>query len=318
MNGRNSSEKQRILVVGAAGAQGQAVLREALRSEAGHVVGLTRNADEHAAVERAGAASVNGDLDDASSLDGALQGIDQLLLTLPLEYDVRRAVAQGVNILDAAKRSGVGKIVFNTSARFPEDSTPVPAFEIKRAVAHHLRGLGVPYVVVRPTFYLENLLGPWTLPGMLAKGGDAVLAYPLPAMLAAHWTHHGDLARVMVAALRTAVADGSVLDIAGPERTDGQALADRFAARVGHPIRYVPIPSKAFEASLAQALGPEAAAGVAALYRWTEENSSTGLFRYDPAAWAQLHLEPTPVDEWVQTVAVPATLAATSSSRGES
>lgn len=290
-----SSKKTSVLVTGAAGAQGSATAK-AFAREGYEVIGLVRDEAEEARVHALGARTVRGDLDDAASLERALSDVDVLALTLPLEYDVARATAQGTNAVSAAVKSGVRFSVFNTSARFPAEITAVPAFEIKRAVTRALAESGVPFAVIRPTFYLENLLGPWTLPGIVTQG---TLAYPLPRTLGAHWIGHDDVALAMVRAVERDEVRGSVLDLAVAERTTGDELARAIGAAAGHEVTYLPIPASAFEQSLVPVVGEQAASGIAALYRYTEAHADTDLFAYDASAWKKLGLTPTPLASWL-------------------
>lgn len=290
-----ASKKTSVLVTGAAGAQGSATAK-AFAKEGYDVIGLVRDEAEDALVLALGARTVHGDLDDAASLARALVGVDVLALTLPLEYDIARATAQGTNAVSAAKRSGVRFSVFNTSARFPAETTTVPAFEIKRAVTRALAESGLPYTVIRPTFYLENLLGPWTLPGIVTQG---TLAYPLPRTLAAHWTGHDDVALAMVRSVERSEVHGAVLDLAIAERTTGDELARAIGTAAGREVSYLPIPASAFEQSLVPVFGAQAASGIAALYRYTEAHADTDLFAYEASAWQRLGLTPTPLASWL-------------------
>ncbi len=54
-------------------------------------------------------------------------------------------------------------LVFITSTRVPAMPTGVWAFELKRKMEARLLQGDLPFIVVRPTFYMENLLGPWTM-----------------------------------------------------------------------------------------------------------------------------------------------------------
>lgn len=288
-------EQTKVLVTGATGAQGSRMLAAA-RARGLEAIGLARDSAEAEAIGATGAKARIGNLDDAASLERALGDLDALALVLPLEFDSERALTQGKNVIAAAQRCGV-RVVFNTSTRFPDVATDVPAFEVKREIVRILARSGCPHVVVRPTFYFENLLGPWTLPGIVNNG---VLAYPIPASLAACWVSHHDVAAVIAAVLSGPISafDGTVLDVGGSERTTGVDLAAAISTTLGKPVQFTPIAAADFEAALAAAVGAGSASGIAALYRWIDANPQTSLFAADPSVFSRLELQPTPLLSW--------------------
>jgi uncharacterized protein YbjT (DUF2867 family) len=291
-----ATNTRKVLVTGATGAQGRSMLRAVLaRGFDGY--GLVRDAADAALIESTGARARIGNLDDGPSLDSAFEGIDAVALVLPFEYDVPRAVAQGRHVVDAAVQRNVARVVFNTSTRYPAEPTTVPAFEVKREVVRALAASGLSYTVVRPTFYLENLLGPWTLPGIVK---DGVLAYPIPTAVRAPWVAHDDVAKVIAALVERDDLERAVVEVSSAEATTGAELARFVGTSVGRPVSYVPIAPGDFQVALSAAVGAKAAEGVAALYRWIEANPETRVFDHDASVFERLGLTPTPVREWAQ------------------
>ena len=270
----------RTLVYGATGAQGGAVLRALLQR--GHpATGLARDEAEADALRAAGAEAALADFDDADSLRRASDGVGRVFLSVPLGLPTATVREYGRRAIDAAREGGVGLVVFNTSTRIPEAPTAVDAFEEKREVERALFESGVPAVSLRPTFYYGNFAGPWTAPGIVREG---TVAYPVPADVEASWLSWEDAASFAVAALARPALAGQAIDIGGPEVLDGPAVAERFTRALGCEIGYVHVPADAFEKGLAEALGPEAARSVAAMYRWMAEDGGDGLFTADADA----------------------------------
>lgn len=285
------------LVYGANGAQGGAVLAELLNR--GHTpVAVVRDAERGEQFAERGIKFVVTDLNDASSLRLASNGVGKVFLTLPLGLDATTVKRFGENAVDAAKDAGVEKIVFNTGTRIPPEETNVNAFEEKRHIEAYLARSGVPFVSLRPTFYFGNFLGPWTKPGII---NDAVVAYPVPAQVKAAWLSWEDAARFAVRALEQDDLNGHCIDIGGPEALSGEDIARRFSSALGHSVEYVMVPHDAFEQGLSQALGAETGRSIANMYRWLVGREDTELFTVDsPRLEAVFGFTPTRLEPWIR------------------
>ena len=101
-----------VLVTGATGNQGGAVAQSLLAS--GHNVrALTRNTESSRARQLAdqGIELIQGNLDNAKSLDVALRGIDSFyLMGSPQEAGVDSETKQGIALADAAKAAKIGHL----------------------------------------------------------------------------------------------------------------------------------------------------------------------------------------------------------------
>ncbi|PJE95991.1 NmrA family transcriptional regulator [Streptomyces carminius] len=291
--------RRTFLVTGATGAQGGAVTR--LLAGRGHAVrGLARRP----AAAGPGTAAVEWlscDLGDADGVRRAFEGVTRASVVLPLVYEPETVLRYARNIADAARGAGVERLVYNTNTPLPEEGTPYPGFETRRAAEAVLRGSGVPTVVLRPTVYLDNLFGPWHGPALV---DDGVLAYPLPAWRRVAWLALDDLAAATVAALEdrdglAGPADG-VVELGGAEAVTGPELAAVFSSVLGREVVYRPLGADVFETSLAGAVGAESAAGVAGVYRYAAGTQAPRLFAPDPSGAARaLGVRPVPLAEWV-------------------
>lgn len=299
--------QQRVLVYGAGGVQGGAVVERLLA--AGHAVrALTRSERAIRSLESAGAEVVTADLGDPASLITASTGVHAVVLIVPIEFDAARAVAYGRNAIDAARAAGVQLIVFNTGTRIPAMPTNVAGFEIKRQIEEHLWTSGVPAIVLRPTFYMENFAGPWTAPAITQH---ATVAYPIPRALRAAWISAADAAAFTVAALERPALAGTTFEIGGPEALDGDTIAAHFSAALGRPISYSAIPLDSFEQQLSPVIGPQNAAALVEMYRWMEAQPHSTLFTADQGALlAALPVTLTPLEHWIQTQDWPVAIGA--------
>ncbi len=203
------------------------------------------------------------DLGDRESLAAANDGVSQVVLQLPLQYDFDLHEAYGRNAVDAARAAGVDLVIFNTSAQVIEN-TRVHAYQARRVVIDYLHGSGVPSVVFRPTFYMEILLGPWIRPAIV---NDGVVAFPLPADFPMSWISATETASYAVAALARPDLTGREFDIGGPWPLTGDDLASCFSRALDRPIQFVSISPDDYEQSLAPIFGATVAREVGAQVR---------------------------------------------------
>jgi uncharacterized protein YbjT (DUF2867 family) len=156
-----------ILITGVTGNQGGAVAR-ALKGSGFKLRGLTRTSDgeKAATLARNGVEIVRGDLDDDASLRRALAGAWGVFsVQNSLGVGVAKEEAQGKLLATLAKETGVERFVY-TSVGSADKKTGVPHFDNKWRIEETVRGLRFPsHVILRPVFFMENLLAPFSLQG---------------------------------------------------------------------------------------------------------------------------------------------------------
>jgi uncharacterized protein YbjT (DUF2867 family) len=157
-----------IAVAGATGKQGGAVARKLL-ARAYRVRAMTRAPQNEPArqLSALGAEVVQADLDDAASLERVLQdawGVFAVQNTW--DAGVEREEEQGKRLAELARRAGVRHFVYS-SVGSAHRRTGIPHFDNKWRVEEAIRGLDFPsHVIIRPVFFMENLLSPWFKPGI--------------------------------------------------------------------------------------------------------------------------------------------------------
>src|SRR6202163_2886784 len=156
-----------ILITGVTGNQGGAVAK-ALQGTGFKLRGLTRKPDgaQAAALARHGVEVVKGDLDDEATLRRALSGTWGVFgVQNSLEAGVERGEAQGKRLATLAREAGVDHFVY-TSVGSAHKRTGVPHFDNKWRIEETVRGLRFPsHVILRPVFFMETLLAPFSLQG---------------------------------------------------------------------------------------------------------------------------------------------------------
>src|SRR5258706_3791891 len=171
------SQQKLVLVTGATGKQGGAVV-EALLTRGHQVRALTRNPASQAAnrLREQGVEIAVGDFADHDSLVRAARGVDAVYaMSTPYEQGAEKETAQGITITDAAKAAGVAHFIYSSVAS-ANRATGIPHFDGQHEVEKHLQASGMPYTIVAPVFFMENLLQPWTLSGL--RQGKLGMALP--------------------------------------------------------------------------------------------------------------------------------------------
>jgi uncharacterized protein YbjT (DUF2867 family) len=230
------SKKLTVVVTGATGNQGGAVVRNLL--DRGHAVrAVTRDTSSTKAVElsRLGVTLVRGSFEDTAALSKALEGATSLFaMTTPFKVGTEAETRQGISVADAAKAAGV-HLVFNSVAN-ADQRTGVPHFDSKGLVEKHIARIGVRATVLAPVFFMENL---YFGKEQLAKG---VYASALPPTRRLAQVAVDDIGAVAVRLLENADRfAGKRFDLGGDDLTGNEVTA--ILARVtGRPFTYFQVP----------------------------------------------------------------------------
>ena len=283
----------KVLVYGSTGTQGSPVVEHVLN--AGRPVrALTRDPGRAQHWAARGAEIAVGDLGQPETLRAASEGVDLVVLQLPLQYDFALHETYGKNAVDAARAAGVELVVLNTSAHvFP--GTDVHVYQARQEVVDYLQASGVPSIVLRPTFYMEILLGPWIRPGIVDHG---VVAFPLPADFPMSWVSAGETAAYAVAALDRPDLAGRTFDIGGPQSLTGNEIAHQFSQLLQKSVSYVPIAPDDYERALAPVFGPTVAFEVASQVKYIIGTGDGSVDMTGPAA--EFSVRPTTLQEWLR------------------
>jgi uncharacterized protein YbjT (DUF2867 family) len=239
------SPSKLVLVTGATGSQGGSVVQALLKK--GHQVrGMTRNADSPAAkqLRQQGVEVVAGDFTDHDSLVRAASGVDTIFtMTTPFEAGVDAETAQGIAITNAAKEAGIGHLVYSSVAD-ADKATGIPHFDSKYEVEKHIASSGVPYTIIAPVYFMDNLTAPWTV----ASLRQGKLAAALPAGRPLQQIAVQDIGAFAAAIIeRRDSVFGRRFDIAGDELT-GEESAAILSEATGRNIQYESFPPNVLRA----------------------------------------------------------------------
>lgn len=141
-----------IAVTAASGQLGSAIV-EATVAIVGskRVIGLARTP---ANAKSLGVDVRPGDYDSPDDLEQSLRGVDTLLLVSGMDAPDKR-VGQHRNVIDAAKKSGVAKIVYTSVQGAAEDTAFSPIVQSNRQTEDDVRNSGLQWVIGRNGIYIE-------------------------------------------------------------------------------------------------------------------------------------------------------------------
>ena len=230
---------------------------------------LVRNPARARSLAERGVQVRAADYDRPDTLPAALDGVERLLLISG--NAVGQRAVQHRNVVAAAAGAGVGRVVYTSIAH--ADRNTMPLGEEHRVTEQVLGESGLPAVVLRNSWYVENFTD--QLPQYLQAG--AVVGATGDARIAA--APRDDYAEAAAAALLDDAVDRAGYELGGPLFTMPE-LAAALSEATGRELPYRDVPLEDFRAGLlAAGLDAATADFVTALERGT----ARGELDVDPA-----------------------------------
>lgn len=259
-----------VVVTGASGQLGRLVIENLLNHlPAAQIVAAVRDPAKVADLAARGVQVRAADYSQPTTLDAAFKGATKLLLISSSEVGQR--VVQHRNVIEAAKRAGVGLVAYTSILR--ADTSPVGLAAEHRETEALLKASGLPHVVLRNGWYTENYLA--SVPPALAHGVFIGSAGEGKISSAARADYAAAAAAVLVAENQA----GKVYELAGDEAYTLAELAAEITRQTGKTVVYQNLPEADFAAALQGAGLP---APVAALLADSDVAVSKGaLFSAD-------------------------------------
>jgi len=231
---------------------------------AGNIVAAGRSVAKLADFVERGVRVQPMDYADAGSVAAALKGATRVLLISGSEVGQR--VDQHRTVIEAAKAEGVELLAYTSIAN--ADTTSMLLADEHKATEALLRESGVPFVLLRNGWYLENYTE--QLPGTLAQGAVAGSAGDGKVSGAAR----ADYAQAAAAVLVADGQSGKVYELGGDEAFSMADLAAEISAATGKAVSYNDLPAGDYAELLASVGVPEAFAEILA-------DSDLGIARGD-------------------------------------
>lgn len=213
-----------ILVTGASGKTGRAIISQ-LAAEGEVVRGWVRRAG----VEIEGASECFvGDLENSADWEEAAAGVDRIYLICPNMHPHEPQI--GRLAIQAAQKEGVSRLVYH-SVLHPQ-TEEMPHHWGKLRVEELIVASGVPFVILQPTAYMQNLR-----PHLPAIQKNGLLRLPYPPESRISLIDLYDLAAAAVRVLQSAEFDGSIFELCGTRPLDQHEAAGAFAKILGKEIK---------------------------------------------------------------------------------
>lgn len=238
-----------IAITGSTGHLGRLVIEELLGRgiAANRVIALARSPERAADLAGRGVEVRRADYTEPESLSAALVGMKQLLLISASEIGQR--TAQHRNVLAAARSANLELLVYTSLLK--ADTSGLLLAEEHRATEEMIGESGIPFVVLRNGWYLENYtehLAPTLEHGVLlgsADGGRVSAAT------------RADYAAAAAAVLTTGGHEGKVYELGGDEAFTLAELAAEISRHSERPVEYRDLPEEVFVEALVGAGVPE-------------------------------------------------------------
>lgn len=221
-----------ILISGAGGKTGRALVEALLPAVLPAGVGLRLFLRREERLPQ-GVEGYTGDMTRAADWDGALAGVARLYHICPNMHPDE--VGIGRLALAAARQAGVEHFVYH-SVLHPQ-AEKMPHHRQKLRVEELLLESGLPFTILQPTAYMQNIRAGWET---IREAGVYRVAYPVETRISLV-----DLRDVAAVAVRVLLGEGHVgatYELVGTAPLSQVEVAQALAAILGRPVRAEAIP----------------------------------------------------------------------------
>lgn len=218
----------KIAITSASGQLGAAIVEASVNLVGGdNVIGLARTPEKASSL---GIEVRPGDYNSPVDLENSLQGIDHLLLVSGMDAPEKR-IEQHRNVIEAAKRAGVSKIVYTSIQGAEEGTAFTPVVQSNRQTEADVRDSGLDWVIGRNGIYIEpdvDYIDQYKQRGEVANcAGDGKCGY----------TTRSELAYAYARMLTESKHDGQTYNLHGEAITQ-QQLTNYLNETFGTDLKY--------------------------------------------------------------------------------
>jgi NAD(P)H dehydrogenase (quinone) len=263
-----------VAITAASGQLGSEIVRAclALQPDA-EVIGLARTPERAA---RLGVEIRPGDYEQPEDLERSLQGVDSLLLVSGMDAPDKR-IGQHRNVIEAARRAGVRRIVY-TSVQGAEESTAFsPVVQSNRQTEQDVRDSGLEWAIGRNGIYIEPDVD--YLASYVAEGGIRNCA----GEGRCGYTTRPELAHAYARLLSGDAPAGRTYNLHGEAITQHQ-LADHLNQAFGTDLTYTSMSVEAYREERVAELGEFIGTVITGIYQGIRDGASDNVSHYAEAA----------------------------------
>lgn len=257
-----------ILVTGAAGKTGKAVVK-ALAAKEANVRALVRRPEHAEALRACGAADISiGSFDDPRALAQAAAGTRAIYHICPNVSPYEVAYARAVAA--AAQAQNVARFVYH-SVLHPQIEA-MPHHWQKMRTEEMLFAGGFELTILQPTAYMQNILGAWS--GIVAEG---VFRVPYPVETRLSLVDLEDVAEAAALVLTTNGHSGATYELVGTSPLSQTEVATTIGETLKRNVRAEAETVEAWEArARASGMGQHERMTLAAMFRYYAEHGLVG------------------------------------------
>lgn len=257
-----------ILVTGAAGKTGRAVVRE-LVARGAAVRALVHHPSQVQLLKALGAQEVVvGDMRVRPTLKQAARGIRSLYHICPNVSPDELAI--GRSIIDAACSAGVAHFVYH-SVLHPQ-TEGMPHHWQKLRVEERLFESGLPHTILQPSAYMQNILTEWD---SIVKEGSYRIPYDVQTQLG--MVDLADVAAAAAIVLTEPGHQGAIYELAGPEALTQTRVAKILSQGLGRTVCAESLPIEVWkQGAHAAGLGDYQVKTLVKMFHYYERNGFWG------------------------------------------
>jgi len=283
-----------ILVTGAAGLSGSAVVRELAKQRITVRALVRERAKARGLGELPGVEVYEGDMFSPETLDRALEGVTKALM---ISSSTHQMVEVQCSFIDTAKRAGVRHVVkfSGKESNLGFDQSRFPFTRMHQEIEGYLERSGLEWTHLRPSQFMQVYLR--EAPVIASKGA---LVLPLGEETALAPIDVEDIAKIAAAILRADVGahNGRRYEMTGPEGLTMSQIAERIAAATGRAVRFLSIaPEENRQRMLAAGVPPFVAD---ALYEQARERTRCPRAGVDLTTHNEFGVHPTTFAEFAK------------------
>lgn len=241
----------KILVTGATGHLGNAVIETLLKKISAHKISIiTRQEEKRAQFGAKGFNAHTGSYDDLASLENAMAGVDTVLLISSGDQGDR--MQEHKNVVDAAKKNNVKRIAY-TGRSLRDRSTLANKLMAEHfQTEDYIKGSGLNYIFFRNILYMDAI--PQFIGGNIAlergiylPAGEGRVAYAL----------RSEMGEAMANVLLNEPFDNKVYNFTGNETWSFYDISSALTELSGKEVNYTAIEATAFFKMMKQRNLPE-------------------------------------------------------------
>ena len=242
-----------VFIAGATGTAGGAIAAR-LKADGHAIVASTSDALKKKGLEQLGYEAVIIDLADERGVALAIRDCAPDFVVNAARGRTNAAVEEPLfakHLADASEATGITGMIY-VSVFHADRKTGVPHFDVKAQIEGALAAKPFPVISLRPPTFMNLLVSPMVLGGVLEKG---VFASPSAPETRIGYIHADDVAKVASHCIKNNFKP-DVFTLAGPEALSPIEISSRFSSALDKPIDVQQIPVDAIK----QRAGPDLAA----------------------------------------------------------